>query len=356
MTKPRQILIFGCPRSGTSLLQSILATGFEGCWKPPQFEQQPSAYFWQEVWPQLPDPKPTVVVWKVPELPVLKIPLYRELIAEGCQVIGIMRHPRSILTSKQGGKPYWDEVAPNLGRTGLRNVLQRWTALANVMLEHQARKDEHFRMVRFEDLMARPDEVQAELGTWLGLEIACPFSACHERMDEHDPNAIAMNGVRPLDPSRAQIPSIEELRALGLELPEPSRFLLRACGYEVEADPLPGTTQGPVSYRPVMIGGGRQFPGWTVMMSPFDAGQFDVSRFAVALIRATYGIQSNDVRAFEGPCPIPGHDHAVQILQRGGSPLVVMLCPETQDWIIGDMGGQDVKLTGLPEKPQTSAD
>ena len=136
--KPNQILIVGCPRSGTSLLQTLMTTCFEGCWQPPQFENRPMSYFWSDVWPPFVDrcneegrALPETIVWKIPEMPIGAGAAYERLVAEGCHVIGLVRHPAAVALSKQGGRPYWNEVAPGLFGKERSDPYAHWTAMVS---------------------------------------------------------------------------------------------------------------------------------------------------------------------------------------------------------------------------------
>lgn len=360
MDKPQQILIIGCPRSGTSLLQTLVTTCFAGTFMPPEFENRPRSYFWSKVWPDVirraqergVEP-PTVVVWKIPEMPFGAPANYELLRREGVHTIGLVRHPRAVALSHQHGKPYWKEVAPHLFGGPLRaNPYQHWAAMANHLLMRLRAGDPAFTLLRYEDLLAAPDDAQTYLAERTGLEPTVPFSTYHEHVDAGHRNAGAMNKVRPLDPERAAIPTNEDVEAAGHEpLPDMLKFAVAALGYEAEPGPADNLSPPIADGRVYAIGRGETYPqGWALAASPGDEGLINLDVILDALVCAQWGVESEAKHAIEGPCPLPGHDHPVRYEARGQSPIYIGYCEQTRDWIAVVVRGEEAqKARALPE-------
>ncbi|HHN74791.1 MAG TPA: hypothetical protein ENK10_06130 [Acidobacteria bacterium] len=120
-------------------------------------------------------------------------------------VILMVRDPRSLVVSRHQSVPDdyfigWDrQYFVDGGRIERTNpgIVQIHNAIART----QARGDlDSVRILRFEDLVADPEGVQAELGRELGLEYRGRFSDFH-RADVPEDLRRALNGLRPVDPT-----------------------------------------------------------------------------------------------------------------------------------------------------------
>lgn len=349
--KPKQILIIGCPRSGTSLLQVLFAYCFKNCWMPPEFEQQPSDYFWNRTFPTL-DPKPEVVIWKRPEMPWRSQEKFDELVSEGAHVIGLARHPASMLTSQQKGKPYWDELAFGKDR---KTALERWQAMSTYMMRFAQGMIPNFTLIRFEDLLANPLNVQRVLSRQLGLESLFPFDEHHLHVPANNINVHAMNGLRPLDPKRANQLSDEDLREQGFEIPSTIRIMARGLGYDCgPLHELPNDVKiNNVALQPYAFGCGKLSSNWEFHTPNDKEGQLDLTAMLNTVLATTIMENAGESFKVEGPCILPGHDHAMVYHGRGNAPLVVGQCEESGDYVMLQAGGNQLaKIKSLPAPPE----
>lgn len=225
-TKPQSLLIVGCPRSGTTILQQLIGTCFEGVHIPYPFERQPTEHFWEKEVPA----DAQAVIFKQPELPWSSPELFAQFQRDNAKIIGIIRDVRSLLTSKIGGKGYYSEVH----KDHVHPPLDRWTTMAWI-LDGMRRQDANFELVRFEDLLCDPERVQADLRAFLGYDAVCDFADAHKQMTPEDAAKGTMNGVRPLDPARATQASDEELAAMGFTLNVEVQELRMRFGYREES-------------------------------------------------------------------------------------------------------------------------
>lgn len=195
MTEPiRRILVRGCPRSGNTMLYSMLCSCFAGV-RQLRGETVPVD--------EGVAGRGKVAVAKYPR------PVTRRILGERYEaarafidrppadavLIFIVRDPRDALMSVHGAfgdRPFlksaaaWFTVMDEIGRA---------KDLANVMV------------LRFEDVVEDADAIQSRIAARTGLEITGKFS-CFNRMVERsgmrlsEHNMKELNSLRPLDPSR----------------------------------------------------------------------------------------------------------------------------------------------------------
>lgn len=116
--------------------------------------------------------------------------LNKHLTDENFGAIYMMRDPRDVLVSKHFLKPnrYWVRY-------------DRW--IYNAELAKEFENHERVLLVRYEDLLTKPEDIQKQISETFDLEIKQPFSRCHKDFDKEDEaNINAMKGARPLDPKR----------------------------------------------------------------------------------------------------------------------------------------------------------
>ena len=194
-----RIHIVGPPRSGTTLMQALFATGFdidgvtaheEGLWRRrPRGER--------------------ILLTKCPGdevLAPLLLPLDRHL-----WFVFMLRDPRDVVVSEHGQEPgkYWSNLRV------WREALQ-----FHAKMKHHPR----FVVVRYEDVVSRPDAIQEELVRRMPfLKPAVPFSRYHEYLEDHVSTSEqfnrAMRGVRPVTPDsiaawRDHLPRVKAQLAL----------------------------------------------------------------------------------------------------------------------------------------------
>jgi hypothetical protein len=93
--------------------------------------------------------------------------------------------------------------------------------------------------VRYEDLVADPDDVQRRLTDFVGWEVRLPFSRFHAHASAEFKFSFALNGLRPPDPSRIEAwrrpEHRDRIRSVLRTLPELPDYLVE-MGYERDAE------------------------------------------------------------------------------------------------------------------------
>lgn len=140
-------------------------------------------------------------------------------------VICMVRDPRDVVVSRHGQRPdrYWRH-------TSLRQFLARW-ALAQKWAGHP-----RFMIVRFEDLIEHPDQVQERIAARFPFLMRTgAFSSFHQRGEVSDASRLALNGVRPIDAAnRAKWSGHIARLTQQLQESGPIDAELLALGYETE--------------------------------------------------------------------------------------------------------------------------
>jgi hypothetical protein len=212
------VFVTGCARSGTSLLHRCLSTLPE------------PVYYWSE--------NSLAQLWREPPTKGKHIVLKRRAlcraffhaIPKNVYIVHIVRDPMATLTSRVKGldTPY---VTPERWRA-------EYQAFCKLRKRHPAGR---LVVVRYEDLIANPDQLQAQIASALGLTFEQPFSAYHTR-DHLDMKIDKHTGQKriwhPIEPERAKkhrqgLDDAPYLRGILPTLePELSAFC-REFGYEV---------------------------------------------------------------------------------------------------------------------------
>lgn len=219
------MIMVSSPRSGSTVLQALMHACFERVASPPGFETPPSPVAWKFIREDNPDAR--WALFKVPEMALDLTGIFSAGCQRGWHVLGLIRNPRSLLTSTVGGQPYFNKQDPmNM------EPQQRWQKMAERLHQLPAEMGDRFKLVKYEDLLTRPDQVQQEIAAWPDLEIVHPFSEGYKHMKPDERHAGTMNGVRPLDPKRAIPVSDEELAKWGFELEDETRRWMDVFGYE----------------------------------------------------------------------------------------------------------------------------
>ncbi len=180
----RRVYIRGCARSGNTLMLYMCGTGFKN-----SHILEPERVPFPEV--SVPD---QVTFGKIPrperEGEEARIRADNFLVEEDAAIIYMMRDPRDVLLSEHEMKPNepWHKN-PNL-----------W--IRNALLCQKLESHPRLVLVKYEDLLTKPNQIQEKIATALGLEIAIPFSDCWQHFQPDKSNSRALNGVRELDQSR----------------------------------------------------------------------------------------------------------------------------------------------------------
>lgn len=176
-----RLLVCGCARSGNTLMLHLLDTGFkdtEIVYDGPGGEVVPTEEDITEG---------KVVIGKFPKK---ANKLSKWLKDEHFGAVYMMRDPRDVLVSKHWLKPgkFW--VQP-----------KRWIQTAEIA--EQYKDHERVLLVKYEDLLRNPEDIQRKISVKFGLEITRSFNECHSNFDKNDvTNINNMNGARPFDSSR----------------------------------------------------------------------------------------------------------------------------------------------------------
>ncbi len=217
-----RIFVFGCARSGTTLLLNLMRT-FDGV------SVVDREHCLRDL---VADPSPGWVVGK------RKIHCGDHLLTDMADlrqvwIIDILRDPRDVITSRQKG----DRRNSSRSFDGFYCDYSRWDRDVRVAASLRGR---HTRMlhVRYEHLVAACDQVQEDLGAVLGLEARVPFSNHVSVMpaDVSDATRGMLNGIRPVSDDRvgrwSYDPRSVERVADQLRLHPEMETLLQAAGYE----------------------------------------------------------------------------------------------------------------------------
>lgn len=172
-----RIHITGAPRSGTTLMQALMARSFRNI-KAPQGEVR----LWDKV------PREGTVCTKNPgdgRLAPLLLPLDTSL-----HFIFMIRDPRDVIASRH-------YTAPDLYFTNLR-IWREQADAARALRGHP-----RFHIVRYEDLVTSPDEVQARLVKEFAFLVrAAAFSSYGGEGADALVEVNALNGARAIEASR----------------------------------------------------------------------------------------------------------------------------------------------------------
>ena len=147
-------------------------------------------------------PHPSFLVMKMVRYHHL-IPLFLES-APGIRIIGIVRHPCAVINSwlqaPKEFRPGWDPLeewrdAPkkNAGRIEEYNGFEKWKEVATMFLDLERTHPRQFRLVRYEDIIARPEAQIAALFDFVGLTLP-PQTREFIRLSRsgHDPDPYAV--------------------------------------------------------------------------------------------------------------------------------------------------------------------
>jgi len=171
----KRIHIAGCgARSGTTLMAEAMIACFE---IDAYTEHEDRIYAW-------PKHDADIFLTKKPRDVLVAGPLLR--LMPNLHVIFMLRDPRDVVTSRHGSDPgrYWISLAY------WKAYMQRARALES---------HPRFITVRYEDLVTRPDEVQAHLMQEMPfLRKRAPFSRYHEVAKPSTRSLDALRGVRPV--------------------------------------------------------------------------------------------------------------------------------------------------------------
>ena len=175
----KRIHITGSPRSGTTLMLEMMATGF----RLDVIGKKEIS-----VLADLPVPHPNAIActkkpheWSIiPGLLACDPDLW---------FIFMVRDPRDVIASVH-------RMCPDIYWTNLRLWNHAWDAIRN------CREHERLLVIRYEDLVRKPDKVQEKIsGRMPFLKQKLPFSQFHQHTKPSPQSRQAMHGVRPVSDS-----------------------------------------------------------------------------------------------------------------------------------------------------------
>ena len=229
----RTILILGCPRSGTTLLQQVIVA----CWPEhvatlAGFEVPPfPANIRSLAKAALPG---ATLLFKTPEFPRGNPLLFNRYLAAGGRILGILRDPRCCLAStieRKDGETQAYFIQEDVPVEGLGEA--SWRIHTKRMLDLRDRFPDQVTLIRYEVLVRDPQALAYRLHEALGDHPTHPLQVWHEHassaFDGEGGTDRALGGVRPLDPSRA------EPKLTWSQLSGETRMVARRAGYETRA-------------------------------------------------------------------------------------------------------------------------
>jgi len=186
-------IVIGCPRSGTTLVQALLTACFRDVYTPDQPELRPTPWAID----QIPRPLPEMAVYKVPEMPLFTGHEFREHMRDGVWVIAVVRDLRALSTSKRADGARFFESE--------RHADESWCRMARVVRRLEGGYSRTI-VIRFEDMVIHPRDVQLTMAVRMNLLPTRLFEDGYKVMEGlDDTKTKAMQGIRPLDPSRTTI-------------------------------------------------------------------------------------------------------------------------------------------------------
>jgi len=174
-----RIHITGAPRSGTTLMQALMAASYSRITAPTG-----EVRLWSTV------PKDGIVCTKNPN-DTLLAPMLLNM-DKSLHFICMMRDPRDVISSKHYSAP--DKYFTNL------RVWREHAAIARALGNHP-----RFHVVRYEDLVTHPDEIQSRLGKAMGFLVrSAKFSEYSGETSDAQVETDALNGPRAVEASRLE--------------------------------------------------------------------------------------------------------------------------------------------------------
>ncbi|MGL5508302.1 MAG: hypothetical protein ACRDB1_01695, partial [Microcoleaceae cyanobacterium] len=179
----KRVYIRGCPRSGNTLMLYLCGVGFTN-----------SHILTNQCIPTIAKSDPHKITFAT--LPSPEVSPNKQLQAKNfldrsdAAIIFMVRDLRDVLVSEHGQKP---------GEPWVKNP-QKW--INNALILEKLQSHPRVIVVKYEDLVSKPNQVQKEIAEKFGFTIAMPFRQGWQYA-KPSPHAIqSLNGLRKLDTSR----------------------------------------------------------------------------------------------------------------------------------------------------------
>jgi capsular polysaccharide biosynthesis protein len=182
-TAIKRIYIRGCPRSGNTLMLYLCSIGFQNSYIltnqdiPILAKSHPDKI----TFGTLPNPQSS---------PEKEEQANNFLNQSDAAIIFMVRDPRDVLVSENGQKP---------GEPWVKNP-QKW--INNALILEKLQSHPRVVIVKYEDLVSKPNKVQKEISEKLGLIIATPFRQVWQYAQPTSGAIQSLNGWRQLETSR----------------------------------------------------------------------------------------------------------------------------------------------------------
>lgn len=184
MTKP--ILVCGCSRSGNTLMAFLIGKGYKSVHRIAR-ERNPVKY-----------PDDNEYDWVVGKRPRSILTLRRDLSRDSYKrlhIVMMIRDVRDVITSRHYGRDPNRRYVP----------LSTWIEAAKNIEYAMGMNKKRFIVVRFEDLIMKPEEVQDTIADQFEMKKKVPFGECYKYFSKKGKMDTwvdkTMGGNRPLDSS-----------------------------------------------------------------------------------------------------------------------------------------------------------
>ena len=191
----KHIVVCGLPRSGSSMLYSMMrASGRDATYPPREIR---AVHVIEE--------DGTFVTKRPLDVFDIDAIIKANVRDKDIRIVLVIRDPRSVLVSRHQAYPRQPYIGFDqsfyVPREGLSytnpGLLDRIRAISAV----QKRTDLKVMTVRYEDLVADPEQLRIALSEFTGLPFDLPFSEFY-KSDIPERLSVALNGKRPIEASR----------------------------------------------------------------------------------------------------------------------------------------------------------
>ena len=179
----KRIYIRGCPRSGNTLMLYLCSIGFQN-----------SYILTEQDIPTLAKSHPDKITFATLPSPQSSPEKQEQanhfLDQSDAAIIFMMRDPRDVLVSEHGKKPgeFWVKSP------------QRW--IDNALILEKIQDHPRVIIVKYEDLVTEPNQLQKQIAGKLGLTVNIPFSDSWQHFELTANATKSLNGLRKLESSR----------------------------------------------------------------------------------------------------------------------------------------------------------